>query len=75
VFGPYREEIIRTIARSQFPTDLEPKLGRRLNATRTDGQTVTVTVTDVTESSVTLDAAHPLAGEYLTFDVEFVDIL
>lgn len=74
-FGPYREEIVRTIDRSQFPTDLEPKVGQRLNATRTDGQTVTVTVTDVTESSVTLDANHPLAGEDLTFDVELIDIL
>ena len=34
-----------------------------------------VTVTAMTESSVTLDGNHPLAGEDLTFDIELVEII
>ncbi|MFQ6034314.1 MAG: peptidylprolyl isomerase [Sedimentisphaerales bacterium] len=74
-FGRYREELIRTINRSVFPANLEPKVGQRLTATCMDGRTVAVTVTNVSESSVTIDANHPLAGEDLTFDIELVKIL
>ena len=30
-FGPYHEELIETIDRNQFPVDLEPEVGPRLN--------------------------------------------
>jgi FKBP-type peptidyl-prolyl cis-trans isomerase 2 len=39
-----------------------------------DGSPVDVTVTEVTESTVTVDFNHPLAGEKLTIDIELVDI-
>lgn len=51
-FGPYRKELVTTMDRNQFPPDLEPKVGQRLNATRADGKTVEVTVIDVTKTSV-----------------------
>ena len=74
-FGRYREELIQTVSRSVFPADLEPKVGQRLTATCVDGRSVAVTVSDVSESSVKIDANHPLAGEDLTFDVELIKIL
>ena len=74
-FGPYHRELVRTIDRNQCPPDLEPTVGQKLNATHEDGQTVVVTVTDVTESNVTIDANHPLAGEDLTFDVKLVEFV
>lgn len=74
-FGPYHEEMVTTVDRSELPDGLEPQLGQRLSANGEDGESITVFVTEVGDSSVTLDANHPLAGEDLTFDVELVEIL
>ena len=39
-----------------------------------EGQVMLVTVTDVNEDTVTVDANHPLAGKKLSFDVEIVEV-
>ena len=39
-----------------------------------EGQSFVVTVTDIQDSSITIDANHPLAGKDLTFDIELVEI-
>jgi len=74
-FGPYHDELVQTVDRSLLPADLEPEVGQRLNMSSDGGQTVVVTVIDFSESSVTLDANHPLAGEDLAFDIELVEII
>ena len=54
--------------------DPEPTVGARVPIPQTDGSPIDVTVTAVTESKVTVDFNHPLAGEELTIDFELVDI-
>jgi peptidylprolyl isomerase len=74
-FGPHQEEMIVVVGRNRLPADLKPKAGESLLFRQEDGKTITVMVTDVSESSVTIDANHPLAGKDLTFDIQFVEIL
>jgi peptidylprolyl isomerase len=74
-FGPYRKELVRIIERNIFPADLKPKVGQRLTATNVAGKSVAVTVTEVSESTVTIDANHLLAGEDLTFNIELIEIV
>lgn len=74
-YGPYREEMVLVIGREQFPADLHPEVGQRLQLHQVDGQTIIVTVTEVSEGSVTLDANHPLAGKDLIFDIQLVEIV
>ena len=74
-YGPHREEMVMEVDRSEFPEDLEPKVDQRLQVSQSDGQTFPVTVTDVSESKITLDANHPLAGKDLTFDVQLSEIV
>jgi len=40
-----------------------------------DGSPMPVLVTEVTDTAITLDANHPLAGMDLTFDIRLVEIL
>lgn len=74
-YGPYHEELVKTVSRGVLTKGLEPKLGQRLQATHVDGQKVSVTVKDISEKSITFDANHPLAGKDLTFEVQLVDIV
>jgi len=74
-YGGHRSELVFEVERGDLPPDLEPEVGQQLEYREPDGESVPLTVTDVSESTVTLDANHPLAGEELTFDLELVDIV
>jgi FKBP-type peptidyl-prolyl cis-trans isomerase 2 len=50
-------------------------VGQKLQDHQEDGRIIDVTVTDVSQSTVTLDANHPLAGKNLIFDIQLVEIL
>lgn len=59
---------------NQFPEDMTPEAGMRLNMTNGQGQVIPVVITEVGAETVMLDANHPLAGQDLIFDIELVDI-
>jgi len=74
-YGPRRKNMIVVVDRTQIPAHLKVEIGQRLQINQADGQRVPVKVVKVTQSKVTLDANHPLAGEDLTFDIELVEIV
>ncbi|WP_119068474.1 FKBP-type peptidyl-prolyl cis-trans isomerase [Aggregatilinea lenta] len=74
-YGPYRDDMLLAVDRGQFPENIEPNVGQRLQLRQPDGQTMLVTVSEVGDEQVTLDANHPLAGKNLIFDVELVEIV
>jgi FKBP-type peptidyl-prolyl cis-trans isomerase 2 len=75
-FGPYREDMVVKIDKSEFERlDQELAVGDRLPIPQPGGPPIEVTIANVTESEVTVDANHPLAGEELTVDIELIDIV
>jgi len=74
-YGPYREELVLVVDRGELPPDLEPEVGQQLQMQQADGRVISVTVIEVSESSVTLDANHHLAGKDLIFEIQLVEIL
>jgi peptidylprolyl isomerase len=46
----------------------------QLQANDPNGRPLMLTVTDIAEENITVDANHPLAGQALTFDLELVEI-
>jgi peptidylprolyl isomerase len=73
-YGAHRSDWVLVIGREDFPDHIEPEVGQQLQLSQ-GGQSFVVTVTDVTDASVTLDANHPLAGKDLTFELELVEIV
>ena len=73
-YGDRDDALIWTTEKSKLPDDLDPAVGQQLEAVRQDGVRIPVFVIDVAESTITLDANHPLAGEDLTFDLQLVEI-
>lgn len=73
-YGPHLKEMVMEINRDQLPENLKPEIGRQLHLRQANKQTITVTITNVTEDKVTIDANHPLAGKDLTFDIQLVEI-
>ncbi|HEC23760.1 MAG TPA: peptidylprolyl isomerase [Chloroflexi bacterium] len=74
-YGPHHAEMVLVVARTEFPEDLNPEIGQLLQIRQPDGQSFVVTVTEVSGTSVTLDANHPLAGKDLVFEIQLMEIL
>ena len=73
-YGPHRTELTQQIPRKDFPADVEPKVGQRLNLQQQQGRPITVSITEVTDESITIDANHPLAGKNVVFDLELISV-
>jgi len=74
-FGPYLDEVVVVVDRGRLPEGINPKEGDRIQLQSRSGETVTVAVIDVSESTVTIDGNHPLAGKDLIFDIEFIEVV
>ncbi|MCW8842633.1 MAG: hypothetical protein OQK00_04375 [Rhodobacteraceae bacterium] len=73
-YGPVQEEARQDVPRAQIPAEIPLEVGIQLQMQSPTGQVVPVTVVEITEEAVTLDANHPLAGKDLTFALELVSI-
>lgn len=73
-YGPLDPGARQAVPRGDIPADIPLDPGTQLQVQTPSGQVMPVTVVEVTETEVTLDANHPLAGKDLTFAVELVAI-
>lgn len=73
-YGESSEDMVLTVERAAIPEHITPEVGMVLQLENEHGL-MEVTVTEITDANVTLDANHPLAGEALTFEIEVLEIL
>ena len=62
------------VPRETIPAEIPVEPGLQLQMQTQTGQVIPVTVVEVTEQVVVLDANHPLAGKDLTFQIELVAV-
>ena len=73
-YGPRDDRWMVDVERAEIPDDLDPKVGDRLQVEQADGKLLPVWVRDITDTRVTLDANHPLAGHELIFELEVIEV-
>lgn len=73
-YGPHDPKLAGVFSRADFDYEQEPQIGDQFAFPLPNGGEVPVTVTVVTDETLTLDANHPLAGETLIFDLQLVAI-
>lgn len=73
-YGERSEELIQAVPKDAFAGVEQVEPGMRFQATDDQDNVRVVTVTDVGDEQVTVDANHPLAGQQLHFDVKVVEV-
>lgn len=74
-FGPHHQELVIEVDKKEIVDEVDPEIGQRLQVNQPDGQKFLVTVTEISESRITLDANHPLAGKDLTFEIQLLEVV
>ena len=73
-YGAYHEDLLFELPASDFGPDAEFALGGSVVLRGADA-TLTGIITDFTDTIVTVDANHPLAGKTLVFHLELIEIV
>jgi FKBP-type peptidyl-prolyl cis-trans isomerase 2 len=73
-YGPRHEDRMIEVPLSELPEDIPREVGLMLAMRSPEGQDMPVKVTAVSDTTMTLDANHQLAGEELIFEIEIVSI-
>ena len=74
-YGAYREDLVQVVARDHFPKGIDPKVGMRMRVPAEGYEVIHATIVKVTDSEITLDQNHPLAGEDAQFEISLLEIV
>jgi len=74
-YGAYREDLVQVVTRDDFPKGIDPKVGLRVRVPTEGYEVVHATIVKVTDSEITMDQNHPLAGEDVQFDITLLEIV
>ena len=73
-YGEQNPSLVMEVAKEHFPAEINPEIGQRFEVGSPSGELLAVSVIEVNEENITLDANPPLAGKDLAFDIELVEI-
>ena len=73
-YGEVNPNMRQEVPRADIPADIPTEVGTQLQMQGQNGQVIPVVIVEATETAITLDANHPLAGKDLTFVIELVSI-
>ena len=74
-YGPRMEELVISFPKERFPEGMELTPGAQIYLQDQQANPVPVTIVEVKEEEVLLDANHQLAGQELNFKITLVEII
>lgn len=73
-YGPHKIDLISRVDRSKVKENVELRVGMKLLARTNQGIVKDVTVVDISDDEITVDANHVLAGEVLNMNLKLLEI-
>lgn len=73
-YGPYREDLLIDLPRSNVPVDVDLAVGTVVILGDRQGNTMPATIKRIEADFVRLDLNHCMAGKTLIFDIEILEI-
>lgn len=74
-YGEKDEQAIIEFPKANIPKDMKLEAGMQLQLRNESGQPFPVTVKEIKDDVIILDANHSLAGKELVFDIELMEIV
>jgi peptidylprolyl isomerase len=74
-YGVHLPEMVAEVERRMIPDDHQLAVGNFLEVRMENGGAFEVRIAGLTETTVQLDANHPLAGKVLHFEVELLEFV
>jgi FKBP-type peptidyl-prolyl cis-trans isomerase 2 len=73
-YGEYNKDLIKKVPKDQLPKEPEPQKGMTLVVGLPNGAQLPAKIVEVTDTDVSIDVNHPLAGKTLIFKIKVVEI-
>lgn len=73
-YGQKDESKKQVVGHDMFEADNPVEVGMQFHAESPEGETLMITVTEITDEEITIDGNHPLAGERLHFDIKVAEL-
>ena len=74
-YGEKDEQAMIEFPKTNIPADMKLEPGMQLQLRNENGQPFPVTIAEIKDDVVVLDANHKLAGKELVFDIELMEIV
>jgi len=71
-YGARQDDMQQEVPKNMLPEDMPLEVGMPLQAQSPEGQTINMSVVEIRDETIIVDANHPLAGQALTFAIELV---
>lgn len=72
-YGPRRMDLVQTLPIAQLPGAEKLVVGQRVMLGGPNGQPIQATVTDKSDTLITFDMNHEMAGKALNFEIELLE--
>ncbi len=73
-YGPSRQDLVMEVPRDRLPPGLPSRVGDKLQMRNSRGGTTEVKIIKATDTAITIDANHELAGQDLIFTIKLLTV-